>query len=83
MDSINQTDVISYFERINGLIAKNTKNNELIWNTFLFPDLFHSSRVDKVPEIENKDCQLGINIIALKLHYGNLHFFLCHGLLKF
>ena len=46
MDSINKTDVISYFERLQDIIAKNMRLN---WQTLIL-DLLNSSRVDKVPE---------------------------------
>ena len=52
MDPINQTDVISYFERVNDLISKNMQLN---WQTLLV-DLQSSPRV--VPERESKDCQV-------------------------
>lgn len=66
MDSINETDVISYFERVNALISKNMQLN---WGPFL-GDLFNSSSVNKILEKENKVVKLHINLVVRRSHYG-------------
>lgn len=68
MDSINQTDVISYFERVNGLISKHMQLN---WQTFIL-DLLNSSRVDKVTERKDGDCQVEYKFGSPEITLGDL-----------
>lgn len=68
MDSINQADIISYFERVQDLISKNMQLN---WQTFIL-DLLKSSRVDKIPERKYDECQVDYKFLSPEITLWDL-----------
>jgi hypothetical protein len=67
MDSINQTDVLAYYEYLRDLISKNSQLN---LQTFAV-DLLNS-KVNKLPERESKDCQLQYEVDNLEIKIWSL-----------